>query len=409
MQRAAGGSGTAACEPGVIKRLITRHYRRFAPALDLAGLAYRGAVVSYDAFDEHNAAVKDEIAAGLGRVLGARGTFELWGAPKEFEADFARWCGRKHAIGVASGTAALQLALMASGVGAGDEVITSAHTFIATALAIHNTGARPVLVDPAAEDLTIRADAVAAAITPRTRAIVPVHMHGHVAEMDAILALAVPKGIVVIEDCAQAHGATFRGQRVPIGTTGCFSFYATKPLGGAGNGGMIVTDDDAIALAADRLRDPEGEDGGILRAGRTPSYLNALDAAVLAARLPRVTAWQDARAGHAAAYAHSLSHLSPVLPAANVGSAWYSFVLRLADRDALRSRLLAAGIETRIEYANSLVRSPTFAGLGWQHEAFPVAMNAADHGLSLPIHAFLRPEHRQRVIAALSGARECRR
>ncbi len=392
----------------MIKRLIMRHYRRFAPVLDLASMGYRRSVLSYDSFDQHNAEVKDALASELGRVLGARGTFELWSASKRFEAEFARRCGKKHGIGVSSGTAALQLALVAAGVGPGDEVITSAHTFIATLLAIHNTGARPVLVDPHPLDLCVRAEAIAAALSVRTRAIVPVHMHGHVAGMPEILALAEARGLVVIEDCAQAHGAALGVRQVPIGATGCFSFYATKPLGGAGNGGMIVTDDDGLAAVAERIRDPEGDDARILSAARTPSYLNALEAAVLAARLPRMDAWRAARADNAQTYLRALPHLAPVVPRSEVASAWYSFVVRLADRDSVKARLLAAGVETRVEYANHFVRSPTFAAMGWNEADYPVAMAAADHGLSLPVHAFLRPEERGRVIAALAGARSRR-
>lgn len=372
----------------MIRALILRHYRRFAPVLDLGAQAFRGAVLSYDAFDAANLETRDAVAAELSAVLGARGTFELWSYSARFEARFAAWCGRRFGVGLASGTAAIQLALTAAGIGAGDEVITSAHTFVATILAIRNTGATPILVDPDPTDLCLRADAVARAITPRTRAVVPVHMHGHVADMDGILALD-PR-LVVIEDCAQAHGATLRGRRVPIGPTGCFSFYASKPLGGAGNGGMVVTDDEGLARRIQSLRDPEGDTPG----PRTPSYLDALEAALLTARLPKMEDWRARRAANAAAYA--ALPVDQLRPAPGVGSAWYSFVIRHPTRDALKRDLLLRGIETKIEYHPGLLRQ-----LGIDGRPFPVAMAAADQGLALPVHPFLSADDRARVIAQL--------
>lgn len=372
----------------MIRELILRHYRRFAPILDLGAQAYRGAVLSYDAFEAANLETKDTLASELSQVLGARGTFELWSYSTRFEGRFAQWCGRRFGVGLASGTAAIQLALTAAGVGAGDEVITSAHTFVATILAIRNTGATPILVDPDPTDLCLRADAVARAITPRTRAIVPVHMHGHVADMEGILALD-PR-LVVIEDCAQAHGATLHGRRVPVGPIGCFSFYASKPLGGAGNGGMVVTDDEALARRIQSLRDPEAETPGV----RTPSYLDALEAALLTARLPRMEDWRARRAANATAYTRL--PVDSLRPAPGVESAWYSFVIRHPRRDQLKRELLLAGIETKIEYHPGLLRS-----LGIDARPFPVAVAAADRGLSLPVHPFLSTADRDRVIAQL--------
>ncbi len=383
----------------LLKRLVLRHYRRFAPALDLAGEAYARAVIGYEAFDRHNDAVKDELAEELSRALGARSTFELWRLGKRWEGTFAAWCGRRHGIGTASGTAALQIALVAAGVGPGDEVVTSAHTFVATILAIRNTGATPVLVDPDPSDLCVRPEAVRRVMTGRTRAIVPVHMHGHVADVAPLLELGVP----VIEDCAQAHGAA-RGRRVPIGPTGCFSFFASKPLGGAGNGGMIVTDDDALAARADTARDPEGADPIVLRAARTPSYTDALEAAVLTARLPKMEAWRAVRADNARFYRGALGDLAPVLPAAGVESAWYSFVVRVDDRDAVKRRMLAGGVETKIEYATPVHLAPTSADMGWREGDFPVAEEAAARGLSLPVHPFLTTVEREKVARVLRGA-----
>ena len=392
----------------MIKRLLLRHYARVAPAVDLAAAAYRGAVVSYDAYGAHNAAVQDALQRELATVLSAPGTLELWAYGKRFEGEFAAFCGRAHGVGTASGTAALQLALVAAGVGPGDEVVTSAHTFVATILAILNTGAKPVLVDPAPGDLCITAEGVRAALTSRTRVVMPVHMHGHVADVEGIQAALRDAGradVRVIEDCAQAHGATRGGTRVPLGGTGCFSFFASKPLGGAGNGGMIVTDDPELARRCDTARDPEGDDPLVLAAARTPNYLDALEAAVLRARLPALPDWRARRARHAAAYRAAFSHLDPVLPAAGVESAWYSFVVRTPARDALKRHLLAHRVETKIEYHPGFLTARSLAHLGWRAEDFPVATRAAREGLSLPVHPFLDDEDRTRVLDAVRSFR----
>lgn len=383
---------------GLLKRIVLRHYRRFAPALDLAGEVYAHTVIGYEAFDQHNAAVQGAISAELGRALAARSTFELWKLGKQWEGTWAAWCGRRHGVGTASGTAALQIALLAAGVRPGDEVITSAHTFIATILAIRNTGAIPVLVDPDPSDLCVRADAVRAKITAKTRAIVPVHMHGHIAEVGPLLTLGIP----VIEDCAQAHGAR-EGRRLPIGPTGCFSFFASKPLGGAGNGGMIVTDDEALATRADVARDPEGADPIVLAAARTPSYPDALEAAVLQARLPQLDAWRAKRAENARFYRERLGDLSPVVPRIGVESTWYSFVVRINNRDAVKQKMLLGGVETKVEYATPVHLAPVF-GDTWRAGQFPVAEDAARRGLSLPVHPFLTPAERDRVVRVLRSA-----
>lgn len=387
-------------EAGLLKRLVLRHYRRFAPALDLAGEAYARTVIGYEGFDRHNAAIQGELAEELSRALGARSTFELWRLGKRWEGTFAAWCGRAQGIGTASGTAALTVTLAALGVGPGDEVITSSHTFLATLLAIRNVGATPVLVDPDRSDLCLRAAAVKAAITAKTKAIVPVHMHGHVAEVEPLLGLGLP----VVEDCAQAHGARWRGRRLPIGPTGCFSFFASKPLGGVGNGGMIVTDDAALAARCEVARDPEGADPVVLAARRTPSYADPLQAAVLTARLPHLDEWRAARGRNAEAYRQALGRFDPVLPAAGVESTWYSFVVRIDDRDAVKAKMLLAGVETKIEYTTPVHLAPTMADLGWRKGDFPVAEEAAARGLSLPVHPFLAETERARVIRAFRGA-----
>lgn len=388
----------------MLKKLIMRRYRQFAPLLDLAGAVYGDAMLLYDALDRRNEAVRDEVARELGRVLGARNVFELWSNEKAFEAEFAAWCGNKRAIGMPSCTAALQLALVASGVGPGDEVITSAHTFVATALAIANTGARPVLVDAETGALGMTADAVARALSPRVKAIMPVHMHGHPVDMPPILALADEHGLAVVEDCAQAAGACVGGQRLPVGRTGCFSFFPTKPLGGAGNGGMVVTDDEALAERIERARDPEGNDAIVLAGKRTPGYLNAMEIAVLRAKLPRLADWTARREAIAQRYLEALDGVDGVRPLNGTSSAWASFVIRVDERDRVKRDMLLAGVETRVEYAPPFFESATFTEMGWNAADYPVAVDAARRGLSLPVHPFLTDEEQARVVRAVRKA-----
>lgn len=384
---------------GPLKRLIMRHYRRFAPALDLGAEAFGRLARGYEGFDAENAVLMGELGEELGKVLGARSTLDHWRAGKAFEAELAAWCGRRRAVGLGSGTAALALTMVAMGIGPGDEVITSAHSFIATALAVHQTGARLVLVDPDPSDLCLRAAAVEAALSPRTRLILPVHMHGHLAEMDAILTLARARGLRVLEDCAQAAGAREGGRRAPIGGTGCLSFYPSKPLGGLGNGGALITDDDALADAVERLRDPDAADPLLLRGARTPSFLHPVDVALLRLRLPRQEARQAARAERAARYATRLGHLRPLRPRPGVDSAWGAYTIRHPRRDALKARLMAAGFETRVEYPTPFFDSPTLAALG-PFGPLPVAREAAAQGLSLPT----RPTYPLADVDALCDA-----
>ncbi|MBN1335813.1 MAG: DegT/DnrJ/EryC1/StrS family aminotransferase [Deltaproteobacteria bacterium] len=388
-----------------LKRLVMRHYRRIGPALDLASRVRKDLVVPYEAYDRHNRAVEADLQRELAAVLSAGNTFDLWSYARRFELDFAAWCDRRHGVGTSSCTAALAMTLTALGVGPGDEVVTSAHTFIATALAIRSVGAVPVPVDPRPLDLGLTAEAVEGALTSRTRAVMPVHMHGHPCDIGPILDLGQARGIPVVEDCAQAHGARYRGRRLPAGPVGCFSFWPNKPLGGAGNGGILVTDDEDLARRVETARDPDGGDPIVARAGRTPGFLNSLEAALLKARLPHLDAWLGRRARIAERYRAAFRHLDPVLPGPETESAWYSFVLRPRDRDALKRRLARARVESRVEYAVPWFASPTFADPPPDPARFPVARRAAGHGLSLPVHPMLTDEEVDRVVQAVGDLR----
>lgn len=334
------------------------------------------------------AAIKPEVDAAVQRVLDSA-AFILGREVEQFEAAFAEYCGTRHAIGIASGTAALHLVLLACGVGPGDEVITTPHTFIATAEAISHAGARPVFVDIDPATYNLDPHRVEAAISPRTKAIMPVHLYGNPAAMQPLLDLARPRGLAVIEDAAQAHGARYRGRRVGNwGTAACFSFYPGKNLGGYGDGGAVVTNDDTVAERVRMLRDH----------GRRDKYehvqigygerLDALQAAVLAVKLRHLDAWNERRRRAVERYRRLLDGAPVVFSATTDDSeaVHHLLVLRVAHRDRVLDRLKAAGIGAGIHYPIPLHRQPAYAHLGYPTGSFPVAEQAADDVLSIPLY-----------------------
>ena len=308
----------------------------------------------------------------------------------EFEADFARFCGAEHALGVSSGTSALELVLRALEIGAGDEVITTPHTFIATAEAILAVGARPVFVDVETATGNLDPALIEAAITPRTRAILPVHLYGRLAAMDRICEIARARGLRVIEDAAQAHGAALHGRQPGSwGDAACFSFYPGKNLGAYGDAGGVVTNDAAIAKRVALLRDH----------GRTEKYVSSvigfnarmdtLQAAVLGVKLRRLAKWNAARRRIADAYRTHLAGLPVVLPepAAGYEDVYYVFVIRARAREALRKFLNDAGVATGIYYPVPLHLQPALASLGHGKGSFPVSEGLAEEILALPMYA----------------------
>lgn len=390
----------------IIKKLIRNNYNKLTPAFNIAGNIYNNYMISYEAFNDRNKEVIECISEEIGKVLNARNTFELWQYTKNFEMEFAKFCGKKYAAGMPSGTAALQTTLACLNIGKGDEVITSAHTFIATILAICNTGAVPVLVDPDPKDMCIKIEDIKQAITKKTKAILPVHMHGHVANMKPILDFSAKNNILVIEDCAQAHGASREGQITPIGSIGCFSFFASKPLGGAGNGGIIVTDDIELFKKIENARDPEGNDSIILSSKRTPGYINPMEAALIKAKMPFLEKWRMQREFIANRYQEELNKFEPVLPYKDVKSAWYSFVIRTHLRNKLKRSLLLSGIETKIEYTPPFYLSKIFNKMNWNCDNFFVANDLSKRGLSIPIHPFLKKNEQDLIIRNI---KECLR
>ena len=336
----------------------------------------------------------------MDRVL-QRGWFVLGPEVEAFEAEFAAASGVRHAVGVGSGTDALTLLLRAADIGRGDEVIVPALTAAFTGLAVLAAGARPVFADVEPERLTIDPGACAAAVTSRTRAIVPVHLYGQAADLASIMAVAERHGLAVIEDCCQAHLATCRG--VPVGTQGfggAFSFYPTKNLGALGDGGAVITNDATVADRVRRLRN-----GG--QAGRYDhveaginSRLDEIQAAILRARLPRLAQWTATRRALARSYRDHLPPWLQPVPERDAGHVYHLFPVRAARRDALREHLHAAGIETLIHYPVPLTGQPAFASLG--SSECPAATRAASELLSLPLNPRLTGADVARVVAAAS-------
>jgi dTDP-4-amino-4,6-dideoxygalactose transaminase len=322
-----------------------------------------------------------------------------------FEDNFAAYIGVRHAVGVGSGTDALHLALVACGVGPGSEVITVANTFAATAEAIVMAGGRPVFVDVAEDTLLMDLDAAEAAITERTRAIIPVHLYGQPVDMDRLMAIARPRGIKVIEDACQSHGARCGKFRAGgIGDAGCFSFYPSKNLGALGDGGMVTTDDDEIAHRVRLLRN-HGEDSSRLHveSGHC-TRLHALQAAFLNEKLPLLDEWNALRMRAAALYDDILAPADVVLPVRRDGAThvYHLYVVRVSDRDQVREELAGRGIQTGIHYAVPLHLEPAFAHLGYSAGDFPVCERAAASIVSLPMYPYIEFDEVSRVGEAVT-------
>jgi dTDP-4-amino-4,6-dideoxygalactose transaminase len=357
---------------------------------------------------QHNQ-IGAEVEAAAVRVLRS-GRYVLGPEVEGFEAELAALCGTRHAIGVNSGTSALHLSLLGLGVGPGDEVITVAFTFVATAAAIMYTGARPTLVDINDETLTMDPARLEAAITPRTKAIIPVHLHGQTADMDQILAIAARHRIPVVEDACQAHGALDKGRRAgAMGVAGCFSFYPGKNLGAAGEGGAITTDDDALAHRLRLLRDWGAEHKYDHQMLAFNYRLEAIQAAVLRVKLARLEEWTAARREVAAGYREALRELPPSEVRATAeregaGHVYHVFALRTPRRDALQAALAEDGVQTGIHYPTPVHLQPGYASLGYGRGDFPVSERAAAEELSLPIYPEMTAAQREHVMTALARA-----
>lgn len=335
------------------------------------------------------------------------GEFVRGHAVGRFERMWAEYCGTSHAVGVANGTDAIWLALRGLGVGLGDEVIVPANTFVATVEAIVQAGAAPRFADVDPETLLLTPETLTAALTPRTRAAVVVHLYGQVADMDALDAVARRAGVVLVEDAAQAHGAQYHGRRAgSLGAAGCFSFYPGKNLGAFGDGGAVVTSDDVLA---ERIREL-GDHGR--RAGShdehveigVNSRLDTLQAAVLAAKLPRLDAWNEARREHVARYRERLDGCGVSLIGQPDGQlpAHHLAVVRVPERDRIRAELARDGIPTRVHYPTPCHRLKPYAQFGTPR--LPVAERASREILSLPLSPHMTSDQVDRVAGALQRA-----
>lgn len=348
--------------------------------------------------------IAEEMKASVLRALDSQ-IFVLGPEVEAFEQEFAAYCGVGHAVAVNSGTAALHLALLALGVGPGDEVITVANTFIATAEAISACGATPVFIDVDAQTDLMDPALLESAITPRTRAIIPVHLYGQVAEMEAIRAIAARHNIPVIEDACQAHGATYRGQRAgSLGAIGCFSFYPSKNLGAIGEGGMAVTDSPELAAAMRTLRD-HGQSRRYYHDVVGYNYrMSALQGAALRVKLPYLDGWNARRRAHAQRYDRLLAGLpvETTVEAPTGESVYHLYVVRVPDRDALRAHLAASGIATGVHYPVPIHLQEAYADLGYRSGSLPVTEEHAAQIVSLPMYAELTDAQIDAVVAAIA-------
>lgn len=327
-----------------------------------------------------------------------------------FEAEFAAYCGCRYAVGVSSGTDALKLAYLAVGVGPGDEVVLPVNTFIATAEAVSHIGARPVFVDCRAETANIDPRSAEEAITDRTRAIVPVHLYGQPADMDAIRAVAGQHGIPVIEDACQAHGARYRRQRAgALGLAAAFSFYPGKNLGALGDGGAVVTNDDDVAAKIRLLRNHGQEDKYTHGVVGYCDRLHNLQAAFLSVKLPHLDEWNDSRRVAATRYDTMLDGVAGVERLTTIDDVvhvHHLYVVLVDERDRVREALAAAGVETGIHYPVPLHLTPAYRSLGYAVGDFPVSEALAERTISLPMHPHLSSAQTEYVIEQLARAVE---
>ncbi|HEY4816490.1 MAG TPA: DegT/DnrJ/EryC1/StrS family aminotransferase [Candidatus Acidoferrum sp.] len=348
--------------------------------------------------------ISAEIDEAVSRVI-RETDFILGREVSLFEEEFASFCEAKWAIGVDSGTSALELALRAYEIGPGDEVITAANSFIASALAISHAGATPVLVDVDPDTYTINAAAIEKAISPRTKGIIPVHLYGHPADMDPIVQLAERHGLVIIEDACQAHGARYKGKRTgSLGHAAAFSFYPGKNLGGYGDGGMVVTGDQAVAKRLEMLRNYGQKEKYQHMFRGYNRRLDTLQAAVLRVKLKHLDEWNDARRLHAKSYRRLLEQSGIVTPyaVAHAEAVWHLYVIRVDQRDAMKEYLASRGISVGIHYPIPIHLQPAYRDLGYRQGDFPVTEEYARQILSLPMYAELTPEVIGRVAETAS-------
>ncbi len=377
-----------------------------ATAAPLSLAATEGTNVPFIRLDSAFPELFAELMETVERIAG-QSAFTLGPELESFEAAFAEFCGTDYAAGVSSGTAALEIALRALGIGPGDEVIVPTYSFIATAEAVSTVGATPVIVDVDPETALITAEIVAAALTERTRCVIPVHLFGRPVEMVPLLALCRARGIAVVEDACQAHGALYKGRPVgSFGDAGCFSFYPTKNLGGWGDGGALVTNDSNLDRKVRLLRS-HGEAVRHQHELATGTHrLDTLQAAILEVKLRHLPDWNQRRRDAAEALRDGLAGTAVIPPApaaADSDHVYHLFVVRSAERDALRDHLDARGVASAVHYPTPIHLQPAYAGRGLRPGALPVAERLAGENCSLPIFPAITDEQIAEIVAAVQS------
>lgn len=350
--------------------------------------------------------LKQELDEAIARVVSS-GWFIGGSEVDQFEADYAQYCGATHAVGVANGLDALHLALRAMDVGPGDEVIVPTNTYIATWLAVSQCGATPVPVEPDARTFNLAPALIEAAITPRTKVILPVHLYGQAADMDAILAIARKHGLRVLEDGAQAHGARYKGQRLGAhGDAVAWSFYPGKNLGAMGDGGAVTTND---AQLADRIRVLRNYGSRVKYVNEVQGYnsrLDPLQAAILRVKLSHLDEWNTRRSAIAALYQQGLAGCGLTLPHVTdwAESVWHLYVVQHPQRDALHQALTETGVGTLIHYPIPPHLQQAYASAGYGQGQFPIAEQMAKQLLSLPMGPSMSESDAQQVIEAVKAS-----
>ena len=377
--------------------MVLQHLQLKCPAMSVPFLDLK----------QQNSAIWDELQPDF-ITLVRDAQFILGPAVKAFEDAFATWCGAKHCVGLNNGTTALHMALLAHDIGLGDEVITTPHSWISTSWGIAYTGARPVFVDIEADSFNLDPDLVEAAITPRTKAILPVHLYGHAANLSALRAICSRHNLVLIEDAAQAHGAVHAGRVVgSIGDAGCFSFYPGKNLGAFGEAGAVTTNSDAVATRIRCLRDhaQSGRHNHVEIGYNT--RMEGIQGLVLERKLRHLPRWTELRRQHAEFYLRELQGVPGLtLPVAAAPDAhvWHLFVVLVSDRDRFRSDLEKSGVATGVHYPTPIPWQPAFAHLGYRPGSFPVTECVMSRCVSLPMFPELTIDQRQQVVDAVRGS-----
>ena len=349
--------------------------------------------------------VHDELRADLDGAIQRVVTsshYVLGPEVEAFEHEFARFCGARHCVGVANGTEAIELVLRALDIGAGHEVVTVAHTAFPTVAAITAAGATPVFADVDPDTYCMQPGALADGFTSRTRAVLPVHLYGRCADMNPIRTLAAEAGVPVIEDAAQAHGASYGGRRAGVlGHAAAFSFYPTKNLGALGDGGAVVTDDDEVAQRVRRLRNYGEESKNVNVVPGRNSRLDELQAAILRVKLPHLEHWNAERRRIASLYDELLADSAVAPPSKDKGHVYHLYVVRSRARDALRAHLRSAGVESQVHYPTPVHRQPAYARGARSAGTLATSEELAVQVLSLPAYPGLGDDHVQEVADAV--------